>query len=174
MPIDLAKGFATPGAEAKELFRPLNSISGTYQATNELSFGAQYFLEWESFRYPEGGTFLGPADFAFTGPQQQQTAVWHLAQCWRQRAQRQGRLALSARWSPEALDASLGFFYRNYTDKLLSLTATGGARQARPILWGCSTASFMPRTLICSGLACPKTLAVSASDLISLTAETHL
>lgn len=126
MPIDLAKGFATPGAEAKELFRPLNSISGTYQATNELSLGAQYFLDWESFRYPEGGTFLGPADFAFTGPQQQFTALGILPNSGVNKPKTNGDLALSARWSPEALDASLGFFYRNFTDKLLSLTATGG------------------------------------------------
>ena len=30
-PLDLQKGFATPGSEAKELFRPLNQISGTSQ-----------------------------------------------------------------------------------------------------------------------------------------------
>ena len=125
-PIDLAKGFATPGAEAKELFRPLNSVSGTYQATSELSLGAQYFLDWESFRYPEGGTFLGPADFAFNGPQQQQTAVGILPNSGVKMPKTNGDIALSARWAPEALDASLGFFYRNYTDKLLSLTATGG------------------------------------------------
>ena len=27
-PLDLQKGFATPGVEAKELFRPLNQLSG--------------------------------------------------------------------------------------------------------------------------------------------------
>ena len=38
-----------------------------------------------------------------------------------------GDFALSARWSPEALDATLGFYYRNYTDKLLAGLVTGGA-----------------------------------------------
>ena len=28
-------------------------------------------LEWDSFRYPEGGTYLGPVDFAFNGPDRQ-------------------------------------------------------------------------------------------------------
>lgn len=68
MPLDLQKGFATPGVEAKELFRPLNQISGQAQLTDTLSVAAQYFLEWEPYRYPEGGTYLGPADFAFNGP----------------------------------------------------------------------------------------------------------
>ena len=36
-----------------------------------MSVAAQYFLEWEAFRYPEGGTYLGPVDFAFNGPDRQ-------------------------------------------------------------------------------------------------------
>ncbi len=70
-PLDLQKGFATPGVEAKELFRPLNQLSGQAQVTDDLSIAAQYLLEWESFRYPEGGTYLGPVDFAFNGPNRQ-------------------------------------------------------------------------------------------------------
>ena len=110
MPIDLAKGFATPGAEAKELFRPLNSISGTFQPTTELSLGAQYFLDWESFRYPEGGTFLGPGDFVFNGPQQQFTALGLVSRTAANEPEKRGDFGLSARWSPEALDASSGLF----------------------------------------------------------------
>src|SRR3546814_10339332 len=67
-PIDLQKGFATPGADAKELFRPLNNLSAQAQLTDTVSLAGQYFLEWDSFRYPEGGTYLGPVDFALNGP----------------------------------------------------------------------------------------------------------
>ena len=70
-PLDLQKGFATPGAEAKELFRPLNQISAQAAVSDELTLMAQYYFEWDSFRFPEGGTFLGPVDFAFRGPQRQ-------------------------------------------------------------------------------------------------------
>ncbi|HPO20907.1 MAG TPA: DUF1302 family protein, partial [Rubrivivax sp.] len=70
-PLDLQKGFATPGAEAKELFRPLTQLSGQAAVTEELTLLGQYFFEWDSFRFPEGGTFLGPVDFAFRGPQRQ-------------------------------------------------------------------------------------------------------
>ena len=34
-PLDLQKGFATPGAEAKELFRPLNQISAQAAVTDD-------------------------------------------------------------------------------------------------------------------------------------------
>ena len=70
-PLDLQKGFATPGTEAKELFRPLNQLSLQAQVTDTLSVAAQYLLEWESARYPEGGTYLGPVDFVFNGPDRQ-------------------------------------------------------------------------------------------------------
>ncbi|HKA58831.1 MAG TPA: DUF1302 family protein, partial [Gemmatimonadales bacterium] len=66
-PLDLQKGFATPGVEAKELFRPLGQISATAQLTETFSLGAQYFWEWQEFRYPEGGTYTGPVDFVFNG-----------------------------------------------------------------------------------------------------------
>ena len=71
MPLDLQKGFSTPGSEAKELFRPLTNLSMSAQLTNELSVAAQYFWEWESARFPEGGTYLGPVDFLFNGPVRQ-------------------------------------------------------------------------------------------------------
>ena len=70
-PLDLQKGFATPGTEAKELFRPLNQLSLQAQVTDTLSVAGQYMLEWESARYPEGGTYLGPVDFVFNGPDRQ-------------------------------------------------------------------------------------------------------
>ncbi len=51
-PLDLQKGFATPGTEAKELFRPLNQLSGQAQLSDTVSVAGQYLLEWESARYP--------------------------------------------------------------------------------------------------------------------------
>ncbi len=90
-PLDLQKGFATPGAEAKELFRPLNQISAQAAVTDELTLMAQYYFEWDSFRFPEGGTFLGPVDFAFHGPQRQFLLAGPLAGFAHQRRQHQPR-----------------------------------------------------------------------------------
>jgi hypothetical protein len=124
MPLDLQKGFATPGVEAKELFRPLNQISVQAQLTDTLSFAAQYFLQWESFRYPEGGTYLGPVDFAFNGPdnviQATHPALGALGYTRGPASEPKdrGEFGLAARWSPEALNGTMGFYYRNYADKL--------------------------------------------------------
>ena len=119
-PLDLQKGFATPGTEAKELFRPLNQISGQAALTDTLTIGAQYFLEWESFRYPEGGTYLGPVDFAFNGPDRQfiSPALGFASRGNPSEPKQRGDWGLSARWSPDWLDGTAGFYYRNFSDKL--------------------------------------------------------
>jgi hypothetical protein len=119
-PLDLQKGFATPGVEAKELFRPLTQLSAQAQVTDDLSIAAQYLLEWEAFRYPEGGTYLGPVDFAFNGPDRQfLSAGLGFAQRGNPVEPGQsGEWGLSARWSPQWLDGTLGLYYRNYADKL--------------------------------------------------------
>jgi hypothetical protein len=119
-PLDLQKGFATPGTEAKELFRPLNQLSGTAQVTDTLSVSAQYMLEWDSFRYPEGGTYLGPVDFAFNGPDRQfiSNALGFAMRGDPSEPKNNGEWGVAARWSPEWLDGTMGFYYRNFADKL--------------------------------------------------------
>ena len=60
--IDGIKGFAVPGSEAKELFRPTNKLSTVFQFTDNLTMEAYYSLEWENYRLPEATTFFSPAD----------------------------------------------------------------------------------------------------------------
>ncbi|BAL27476.1 DUF1302 domain-containing protein [Azoarcus sp. KH32C] len=126
MPLDLQKGFATPGVEAKELFRPLNQISGQAQVTDTLSVAAQYFLDWEAYRYPEGGTYLGPVDFAFNGPDRQflSRGLGFATNGKPLEPQKTGEYGVSLRWSPEMLDGTLGLYYRRYADKLPQVLLT--------------------------------------------------
>ena len=137
MPLDLQKGFSTPGSEAKELFRPLANLSMHAQLTKDLSVAAQYFWEWESARFPEGGTYLGPVDFLFNGPDRQLVpmpglptaagpalAFINLARDSAAEPKQQGDWGLSARWSPEWLDGTMGFYYRNFSDKLPQVLIT--------------------------------------------------
>jgi hypothetical protein len=66
-PIDVMKGLATPGAEAKELFRPRVGFNINSQVTDKINVAAQYFFNWQRFsnqayRYPESGSFLSVYD----------------------------------------------------------------------------------------------------------------
>lgn len=119
-PLDLQKGFATPGTEAKELFRPLNQLSAQAQVRDDLSLGATLGLQWEAARYPEGGTYLGPVDFAFNGPDRQfiSQALGFAARGTASEPKQTGEWGVSARWSPNWLDGTLGFYYRSFADKL--------------------------------------------------------
>jgi hypothetical protein len=134
-PLDLQKGFATPGVEAKELFRPLNQLSAQAQLTDTLSIAGNYMLEWESARYPEGGTYLGPVDFVFNGPDRQflSPALGFALRGAATEPKQSGEFGLSARWSPAALDGTVGFYYRRYADKMPQtlLTAVGPANASR-------------------------------------------
>ncbi len=130
--LDLQKGFATPGVEAKELFRPLNQVSAQAQVTDTLSLAGQYLLQWESARYPEGGTYLGPVDFAFNGPDRQflSAAAGFAYRGDPSNPPQHGEFGLSARWSPKQLEGgTVGFYYRRYADKLpqVLLTHAGAA-----------------------------------------------
>jgi hypothetical protein len=128
-PLDLQKGFATPGTEAKELFRPLNQLSLQSQVTDTLSLAAQAMFEWEPARYPEGGTYYGPVDFVFNGPDRQfiSPGLGFASRGPASEPKQRGEWGLAARWSPAWLDGTMGLYYRNFADKLpqVLLTAVG-------------------------------------------------
>lgn len=128
VPLDLQKGSATPGIEAKEMFRPLASVSAQVQATPALSVAAQVFLEWQSYVYSEGGTFLGGADFTFNGPDGVYRVTngnpAYLANGGVSHPREAGDLGVALRWSPGWLDGTLGAYYRRYTDKVGAVLLT--------------------------------------------------
>lgn len=134
-PVDAAKGIAMPGVELKELFRPLNQVSFTMQPSKEFTIAGQYFLEWEENRLPESGSYLsgvdpmlsageivnsGPLPFPFPVPGV--STLWpHVAD----RKPRQiGDWGLMARYNPEALQAAISFYYRNFSDKNPQVVST--------------------------------------------------
>ncbi|HVP68715.1 MAG TPA: DUF1302 family protein [Anaeromyxobacteraceae bacterium] len=125
-PLDLQKAFATPGVEAKEFYRPLTNVSVQAQLTPALSLAGQFFLEWQSYLYPEGGTFLGPVDFAFYGPDYVSRAGVVLTNSGASRPPQIGEWGVALRYGPEWLDGTVGLYYRRYTDKLPSVLIVPG------------------------------------------------
>jgi len=131
--LDIAKALAVPGTEAKELFIPRNQISMNFTLNPELSFGAQYFLDWDASRLPESGTYLGFNDAIQHGsddlsliaqpnplfgrvpgaPQFLRLTGGHTFT-----PDKHGDFGLMLRWTPEWLDGSLGLYYRKTSDIL--------------------------------------------------------
>ncbi|WP_445400768.1 DUF1302 domain-containing protein [Zobellella sp. An-6] len=116
-PLDIAKGLSIPGAEAKELFRPLNNLSVNLQAIDTLSVSAQYFFDWKPSRYPESGSYLGFSDVIMEGGESLYSPLGQLSRLDDIEPDNQGDIGLSARWSPQWLDGTLGVYYRHFTDR---------------------------------------------------------
>ncbi|MDM0113696.1 DUF1302 domain-containing protein [Variovorax sp. J22R133] len=115
--LDLWKALATPGIEAKELYRPRNSMTLQVQPSPELSVSAQTFFDWESARYPESGSYLTVndallhgGDSLIAGPNQR------LLQAQSGEPNKTGDFGLSARWSPDWLDGTAGLYGRRTAD----------------------------------------------------------
>ncbi|MFZ4856508.1 MAG: DUF1302 domain-containing protein [Desulfuromonadaceae bacterium] len=118
MPLDVSKAFAVPNTGAKELFRPLNNVSITAQPTSTITLMGQYFLEWETNRYMEAGSYLGIYDFMFNGAQ----GAFGLTRGPDITPHQAGDWGIGTRWSPEALNGTtFGFYYRNFSDKMPQL-----------------------------------------------------
>ena len=129
--LDLAKLAASPGTEAKELFVPRNQLSTSFTLNSEWTFGAQYFLDWNAARLPEAGTYYGSSDLLGEGAQSfllghTATPAGFLGQDALTNVRRGddntpndgGDWGVMAKWSPEWLDGTLGFYYRNTSDIL--------------------------------------------------------
>lgn len=128
--LDIWKSAATPGAEAKELFRPRQGLTLQVQPTKELSVAAQTFFSWEAARLPESGTYLGGSDPLLFGGQnfwvgapaavtggRPLTPATSLVPRGRSVTPNQtGDYGLSMRWSPEWLDGTAGLYVRRTAD----------------------------------------------------------
>ncbi len=115
--LDIWKSAANPGTEAKELYRPRNGLTVQFQPTQTLSIAAQTFFDWEPARVAESGTYLSGIDASLYGGQTfKTTAAPGPAQGAMVVPDKTGDFGLSARWSPEWLDGTLGFYGRRTSD----------------------------------------------------------
>jgi len=159
-PVDVAKGFSTPGTEAKELFRPRGGLTLQAQPSHDLTIAGQWFYNWQATHLPESGSYLTVNDAGFLGgeslifgPNPLAASVpgapaylrlWNTGQIQQSRTSSSlGDFGVSVRWSPEWLDGTLGFYYRNATDTLPQLVVTPGLATTVPA-GACSAIGGIP------------------------------
>lgn len=137
-PVDYIKGFSQPGSEVKELFLPRKQALVTAEFSPELSASAQYFFEFRSNRFPEGGTYLGPFDILYRGPSSGGAfggALGGPVSAGREDKPKNnnGNFGLKLTWSPKGGFGDMGFFYRVLDETqpwpLADISATGGGAQ---------------------------------------------
>ncbi len=123
-PTDVAKAFASPGVDVKEVFRPIENLSAQLQVNERLSLGVQKMLDWEPVRLPEGGTYYGVNDASHWGGESVFVGASRVLRAPDvTSSSRRKDWGLSMRWSPEALDGTVGLYYRNLTDTLPQVLA---------------------------------------------------
>jgi len=110
--VDNIKGASAPGTQAKELAIPRTQVLVSTQITPTLSAEAQYFLEFQGNRLPEGGTYLGITGFLFNGADYLMGpgGVPHGKDYKPDGMNSNFGLKLS--WSPDWLRGALGAYYR--------------------------------------------------------------
>ena len=115
-PIDGRKGLSEPGAEVRELFLPLNQLSGTYQATQAVQIAGQYYFDWDHVRSPEGGTYFGGNNFTLDGPDSMFGLAQRLSPLGPKN--KRGDWGVATRISPPSWNGTtVGLYYREFTEK---------------------------------------------------------
>jgi Protein of unknown function (DUF1302) len=126
-PIDGRKSTASPGTEVKEQFLPLAQVNIQAQVTPTFSVEAQYYLDFEGFRFPEGGTFLGNGDFIAEGPDQMGYLGPGAPNLERLSAvepeDKYGDWGIKLQFNPDFLQGqTVGVYYREFTETIGWLT----------------------------------------------------
>ena len=141
--VDSWKLQGTPGSEAKEYIRPRGGLTIQAQPKQDLSITGQWFYNWQAVRSPESGSYLSGSDMLNFGGNSLITGANPFAalipgspgalRMWNAQAvpasrysANLGDFGVSARWSPDWLDGTLGFYGRNATDILPQLMLTPG------------------------------------------------
>ena len=124
MPLDIAKAIAVPGSEIKELFRPLGMVNLVAQMTPSISFAAQQYFEFQPYRLPEAGTFMGPLDAVFQGGQINYFPLLfpvipgaYLVKTDSPEPDGTKNFGFSLRWNAEQM-GTFGLYYRRFADMM--------------------------------------------------------
>lgn len=106
--IDGIAGAAAPGTPAKALFIPRNQVNLSTQINPAVTVGFQYFLQRAENVLPQGGTYLAPVDFLFTG----QDNMLGIPRGSNEHApDMHNNFGLNASWQATP-DTTVGFYYR--------------------------------------------------------------
>lgn len=133
-PVDGVKAVTSPGIELKEVFLPLGQLYFKFQPTPNLSLAAQYFVEWKPSRLPHGGTYLAPADIFFEGPDRLPLAPgYSIPRLESIKPKNAGNFGLSAKFNAEAIESTIGLYYRQFDDYMPWFAPNLGFAGATPV-----------------------------------------
>ncbi|HAT29606.1 MAG TPA: DUF1302 domain-containing protein [Janthinobacterium sp.] len=121
-PVDLVKLLTVPGAQFKEILRPVTQLSGQLQILPNVSIGAYYQLAWEASVLPGAGSYLSSYDAAGAGasgfllaPAGSGAPVFLTQPDMKPRNGGQGGMQI--KFTPAGSDVEYGLYAARYHDK---------------------------------------------------------
>jgi hypothetical protein len=121
-PVDLVKLLSVPGAQFKEILRPVNQVSGQLQILPNVSIGGYYQFEWRPSQIPGVGSYLSSYDAAGAGssaflvaPTNSGAPAFYTASDMK--AKNSGQGGLQVKFSPAGSDVEYGLYAARYHDK---------------------------------------------------------
>jgi hypothetical protein len=115
-PTDGQKAVSSPGIETKEVFLPIDQLSFKAQVTNDLTLAGQYAFAWNPTRAPNGGTYLMGADTLPNVDRMHIAGPYYAIKADPYLPKQSGNWGLSARYNADAINSTLGLYYRQFTD----------------------------------------------------------
>jgi hypothetical protein len=121
-PVDLVKLLSVPGAQFKEILRPVNQLSGQLQVLPNVSIGAYYQLEWRPTLIPGAGSYLSSYDAAGAGasaflvaPTNSGAPAFYTQPD--RKAKNSGQGGAQVKFTPAGTDVEFGLYAARYHDK---------------------------------------------------------
>lgn len=121
-PVDLVKLLSVPGAQFKEILRPVNQLSGQLQVLPNVSIGAYYQFEWRPTLIPGAGSYLSSYDAAGAGasaflvaPTNSGAPAFYTQPDMK--AKNSGQGGAQIKFTPAGSDIEFGLYAARYHDK---------------------------------------------------------
>lgn len=121
-PVDLVKLLSVPGAQFKEILRPVNQVSGQLQVLPTVSIGGYYQFEWRPTQIPGVGSYLSSYDAAGAGstaflvaPTNSGAPAFYTVADMK--AKNSGQGGLQIKFNPSGTDVEYGLYAARYHDK---------------------------------------------------------
>jgi hypothetical protein len=121
-PVDLVKLLSVPGAQFKEILRPVSQVSGQLQVLPNVSLGGYYQFEWRPTLIPGVGSYLSSYDAAGAGntaflvaPTNSGAPAFYAI--GDMKAKNSGQDGLQLKFNPAGSDVEYGLYAARYHDK---------------------------------------------------------
>ena len=123
-PVDAVKALSLPGATTKEIFMPVNQLSGAFSLTKQWDIAGYYQLEYRETRVPAPGSYFSTGDLVFQGGERINAVqglpfgnIYMTRGADIKAPDARGQWGLAAKYRDAEAGRDIGLYYLRYSDK---------------------------------------------------------